>query len=211
MSRDEDYKIKVCKSYEGLVEKRLKIEGNADVSIETSFVDNKNTSNINILRFSCEYKIREGDKNLGSKEISIELNPLFPDLTNEINKGFEEEIDLQQVCQHEEIIQQMEKDATEQGFYKKDNGDRILPGQPVLLETKKDVYPVFRWVCSYEIAKQGEKYGFQGRNTYNIDIDLEPYCKSISKNKAIKLEKPTHHNYKDPYSLYCVNPHANKK
>ncbi|KYC42458.1 hypothetical protein WA1_21070 [Scytonema hofmannii PCC 7110] len=209
---NEDFKTKVCENYKKLIQNRLDIEGNTNASIgKPSIIDNKDDSNINQLPFSCKYTILEGRTNLGSKEISIELNPLFPDLTNEINKEFEEKVDWQQVCKHETVIKQMEENAIKVGIYNKGKGDKILPGRPELLSTKKDVYPVFRWVCSYEIDKQGEDEGFQGRNTYKIDIKLESYCESKAKNEEIKRIKPTHHNYKDPYSLYCVNPHAKKK
>lgn len=90
---NEDFKMKVCGNYQKLVLERLKIEGDENETIsKIAPIDNKNNSSISQLPFSCDYTVIEGTKNLGSKEISIELNPLFPDLTNDINKEFEEKL-----------------------------------------------------------------------------------------------------------------------
>ena len=37
-----------------------------------------------------------------------------------------------------------------------------------------------------------------------VGLNLDEYCQQ--KHKAESLKKATHRNYKDPNSLYCVNP-----
>ncbi len=196
----------ICKIYEIQVRERLRIEGHENISIETkSFVD-KN-SNINQwLPFSCEYTIIENTTTLGSTKISIELNPLFPDLINDIDSNFEEEIKMDSVCAHETIKEQMEFWSREKGHYKE--GDKIVPGKAELLKSKKGLYPVFRWVCNYEIITQEtQQNGLQARTDHNIDLKLEKYCEKKAEENGKGRIKPTHHNYKDPYSLYCVKPY----
>jgi hypothetical protein len=204
---NKDFKQKVCENSKSLVEERLGIEERNVTIGKTSSVDNKNNSNTNNLPFSCEYTLIGGSKKSDTIEISIELNPLFSDLINDINKDFEEKINLKNACTDPTITKQMEERARKNGNYK--DGDEIIPKSPKYLEKKKDVYPVFRWVCSYNIKKQGaDPNNLKGRDEYTIDFKLEPYCESQAKQKRTNRIKPTHHNYKDPYSLHCVDPHA---
>ncbi|BAZ23213.1 hypothetical protein NIES4073_41010 [Kalymmatonema gypsitolerans NIES-4073] len=210
--QDKDFQKQVCQTYEKNVTKRLQLEGKVEGKtydwIETSFEDNKNNSDKNLLPFSCEYTIIKGTTELESKKNSIELNPLFPDLINDINDDFEKEIKMENVCDHETIKKQMEELSTDKGDYKKENGDRIVPGKPEFLTSKKEVYPVFRWVCNYKIIKkQTRQKPILTRSEDKIDLRLEDYCIQKAKDEGnTGRVKPTHHNYRDPYSLYCVNP-----
>ncbi|NEQ62450.1 MAG: hypothetical protein F6K53_35695 [Moorea sp. SIO4A1] len=204
---DEKLKIEICNNYENLVEERLEIEGYENVSLDFSPVDNKNNSHKNQLPFYCKYKITEANQNLISKELAIELNPIFTDYHNEINKDYQEKIDWKDVCSDPTITKQMKEQAKVNQWYK--DGDDIIPkGAELLDEIKKDVYPVFRWVCSYEIINQQvNNESYEIISEYKIDLNLEPYCESKAKQQKTNRIKPTHHYYKDPYSLYCVDPH----
>ena len=199
---------KVCKSYEIRVIERLRIEGHENISIETkSFVDNNSNRNQQ-MPFSCEYTIIEGATKLETKKISIELNPFFPDLINDIDDNFEKKIKMENLCEDETIKKQMEDMSKKTEDYKKEKGDKIVPEKPELLKSKKGVYPVFRWVCNYKIiTKETQKNNFQTRSEEKIDLNLEEYCIQKAKDEGdTGRVKPTHHNYRDPYSLYCVNP-----
>jgi len=89
--------------------------------------------------------------------------------------------------------------------------DKIIPGDPSLDKTKKDVYPVFQWVCSYEIQRKEENSSdFQQNSFHTIDLYLEPYCENRAAEDGTNRKKPTHHYYNDPYSLYCADPRSKR-
>ena len=119
----------------------------------------------------------------------------------------EEKINMKRVCKDETIVSQMKKEAIGQKLFDEAAKDSIIPGKPILLD-KKDVYPVFRWVCSYSIKRVKEnnsKYGGL-REEYQIGLNLDEYCENKAQKEQTKRIKPTHQNYNDPYSLYCTNP-----
>ncbi|MFK0732400.1 MAG: hypothetical protein ACFKPT_00180 [Gloeotrichia echinulata GP01] len=207
---NSDYKKKICEDSKSLVEERLKLEKKLTTiaTIDRIFPEDKTVQKFR-LPFSCKYMISQNQNNSVVQEIYLEITPLFTDLTQDISNDYEEKIDFEQVCKHPTIKKQMETAATKERYYDPNRKDEILPGYPELLfEDKKQVYPVFRWRCTYDIKKQGENSPFKLITKHKIDIRLEDYCEDKSKNKSIKRLKPTHHHYKDPYSLYCVNPHA---
>lgn len=108
----------------------------------------------------------------------------------------------------------MKAEGKRKRIYNETKGDNIIPGEPKLDEKKKDVYPVFQWVCSYQIQTKGENSSGFNQNkpiVDDIDLDLEPYCKKRAREDGKKRVKPTHHNYNNPYSLYCANPHSERK
>lgn len=206
------FKTRVCENSKTLVEDRLKIEKNEGGKItvgKTSVVDKKTDIN-NQLPFSCEYTLLQNNKSAGYREIILEFNPVFSDLMTTVDNTREERIDMKEVCRSQEIIKQM-KEKSKNEFNEK-NGDKIIPGEPILDENKKDVYPVFQWVCSYRIQrKPGIDSGFQQGNSYMIDLNLDPYCQKRADEDGTKRIKPTHHYYNDPYSLSCADPHSKRK
>lgn len=137
----------------------------------------------------------------------VEFNPLFPNLIKDIDPKYETRIYWGDVCTHTTIIKQIEAEAKSKG-YDKSRGDKIVPMGPKLDQDKKGIYPVFRWVCKYKIQNPTENPGFAPRDNLSIDIKLEDYCEEKAKQENNGNIKPTHRDYKDPYSLYCVNPHA---
>ena len=63
-------------------------------------------------------------------------------------------------------------------------------------EKLTNVYPVFRWKCSYRRKDNRLTISDEGLN-------LDDYCKENFSQKP----KATHHDINDKNSLYCVNPH----
>ena len=112
------------------------------------------------------------------------------------NQTYQEaKINLHDVCKHE---------TTKEAFrerYPKENVENYYVAIPShkLVENKR-VYPVFRWVCEFEPKGETELKP----EPLKIGLDLDEYCQQ--KYKAESLKKATHRNYKDPNSLYCVNP-----
>jgi hypothetical protein len=208
---NENFQKQICKNYEILVQERLKIEEDGNETIgKISPVDNKNRKT-NQLPFSCEYTLLKDNKNSGSNSIILEINPLFSDFITTVDKKMEEKIDLKEVCRNKTIIKQMREKSQSKGEYNEAKGDKIIPGDPSLDKTKKDVYPVFQWVCSYEIQRKEENSSdFQQNSFHTIDLKLEPYCEHRAAEDGTNRKKPTHHYYNDPYSLYCADPRSKR-
>ncbi len=197
---------KICDLFKGEVQERLNTEKEENESIGDIKVEDKEDREGNQLPFYCTYQTLKDGRNSGSKDIYVELNPLFSDL---ITASYNEErINMKGVCKDETIIKQMKEKAREKRFYNEAAGDEIKPGKPLLsVEEKKDVYPVFRWVCSYDIKRSKEENGiFRARGNDYIDLNLDLYCENKANKEQTERVKPTHHDYNDPYSLYCANP-----
>jgi len=113
------------------------------------------------------------------------------------NQAYQEEkINFEEVCQSETIKKRMREIDEIKPNLDKYN---LSSGSPKLVENKR-VYPVFRWVCEFEAKGETELKP----EPLKIGLDLDEYCRQ--KYKAESLKKATHRNYKDPNSLYCVNP-----
>lgn len=198
---------KICDLFKEKVQERLNTEKEENESIgEIKAVEDKEDREENQLSFYCTYQTLKDGRNSGSKDIYVELNPLFSDL---ITTSYDEErINMKGVCKDETIIKQMKEKSRSKKIYNEAAGDEIEPGKPFLsVEEKKDIYPVFRWVCSYDIKRQKEGNGiFEGRENPNLDLNLDLYCENKANKEQTKRRKPTHHDYNDPYSLYCANP-----
>jgi hypothetical protein len=109
----------------------------------------------------------------------------------------EKKINLGDVCKHETTKEEFRKE------YPKENlEDYHVPISSHELSTKKPkVYPVFRWVCQFK--KTGTNRS-PSDDIRSVGLNLDEYCRQ--EYKAESLYKATHRNYKDPNSLYCVNP-----
>lgn len=111
------------------------------------------------------------------------------------NQTYQEaKINLEEVCQSETIKKRMREMEI-------DNLDKynLSSGSPKLVENKR-VYPVFRWVCEFEPKGETELKP----DPLKVGLNLDEYCLQTYKDQSLK--KATHRNYKDPNSLYCVNP-----
>lgn len=198
---------KICDLFKEKVQERLNTEKEENESIgDIKAEEDKEDREENQLSFYCTYQTLKNGRNSGSKDIYVELNPLFSDL---ITTSYDEErINMKGVCKDETIIKQMKEKARNKRAYDEAAGDEIKPGKPLLsVEEKKDVYPVFRWVCSYDIKRSKEENGiFRARGNDYIDLNLDLYCENKANKEQTERVKPTHHDYNDPYSLYCANP-----
>jgi hypothetical protein len=110
----------------------------------------------------------------------------------------EEKINLEEVCESQTIKEAFRKE------YPKENVEYYHVATPShrLRTDKPRVYPVFRWVC--EFRTKGGPSDIKPPTFRSVGLDLDEYCRQ--KYKAKSLKKATHRNYKDPNSLYCVNP-----
>jgi hypothetical protein len=197
----------ICNLFNDKIKERLELEKEGNESIgNISAVKDEENKDKQQLPFNCNYEIKKDNKLSNSKSISVEMNPLFTDFITESYD--EEKINMKGVCKDDKIRSQMEQEAVTKRTYDKAAKDEIVPGKPILLDTRKDVYPVFRWVCSYSIKRLQENRSKYGRTTeeYTIGLNLEEYCESKARKEQTERTKPTHHNYNDPYSLYCANP-----
>jgi hypothetical protein len=117
----------------------------------------------------------------------------------------EKKINLGDVCIHE---------TTKEAF-RKEYERKVVKGETInvkdyhlatpshkLSTNKPLVYPVFRWVC--EFRKEGNPHVTNQQEPLPVGLNLDEYCQQ--KYKAESFKKATHRNYKDPNSLYCVNP-----
>lgn len=207
----------ICKLFEDKVKESIEIERlekeekQGNIRITDIFTEkNKNIStNKQQLLSNCSYKAEDKNGNSFDKSVKLEVTPLFTESSNNTNFN-EEKIDLTKVCKHRTIKEQMKKIAIETNQF--NDGDEIIPGEISYKDNLKDVYPAFRWLCSYSIKKpntSGQTSDYiiiPGRVKIGLDLDI--YCKERAKSRETRREKPTHKNYKDPYSLYCVNPHS---
>ena len=114
------------------------------------------------------------------------------------NQTYQEaKINLHDVCKHE---------TTKEAFrerYPKENVENYYVAIPShkLSTDKPLVYPVFRWVCQF---KKAGTISVPSQDILETGLDLDKYCRQ--RYRAESLYKATHRNYKDPNSLYCVNP-----
>ncbi|MDB9454566.1 hypothetical protein [Dolichospermum circinale] len=115
------------------------------------------------------------------------------------NQTYQEaKINLEEVCIHETT-----KEAFRKRYPNKNLEDYDLATPSHKLITDKPlVYPVFRWVC--EFKTKGSIHGIDQQERLPVGLDLDKYCLQTYKDQSLK--KATHRNYKDPNSLYCVNP-----
>jgi serine/threonine protein kinase len=99
------------------------------------------------------------------------------------------------------------KDVCKQDFIYKDTDEvkNKIPIRKIGLKYRDDYdgWPVFRWVCVYRSQKvQGSR--FIPNELKPVGMDLDEYCAKKYPNDKIKA---SHHDYQDPESLYCTNPH----
>lgn len=118
-----------------------------------------------------------------------------------------EEKDLDAVCRNERFfLKELEKRGRSRDEYK------ITPEGVKFDYGATNVYPVFRWECSYAIGSkdQSEEDGFISKgSTELIGLDLDKYHCEETYGKD--LSKATYHDYNDPYSWYCANPNASRQ
>lgn len=115
------------------------------------------------------------------------------------NQTYQEaKINLEEVCKHETTKEQFRKE-----YPGKNLKDYHVPISSHELRTDKpQVYPVFRWVCQFK--KTGTDRSPSQESPLPVGLNLDEYCLQTYKDQSLK--KATHRNYKDPNSLYCVNP-----
>lgn len=116
------------------------------------------------------------------------------------NQTYQEaKINFGDVCKHETT-----KEAFRKKYPDKNLEDYHLAIPSHKLRTDNPlVYPVFRWVCQFK--KRGMTHGTNDSQDISpVGLNLDEYCRQ--EYEAQSLYKATHRNYKDPNSLYCVNP-----
>jgi serine/threonine protein kinase len=107
---------------------------------------------------------------------------------------YEVKIDLNDVCQQDFIYEEIDE-IKNKIPYKKIG--------PKYNEEFNQVWPVFRWVCLYQLQPT-KKYRFESpKDIKSIGMDLDRYCQKKYPDK----EKASHHDYHDKNSLYCTRPH----
>jgi hypothetical protein len=205
---DLTYQNKLCEENKKLVEKDLKIKQQTSFkSLESKVIfENKN---IEFLPFHCEYLIElENDKL--SQEIYLRASPVFKKYIKENYKNNGTEMDMNDVCLHPSIQDQMKKDAIKNNSYD-EKKHSLKPGKPEILTDKSNAYPVHRWVCHYSIedkAKNSEFSSLSSERDFNIDLNLQPYCQLKAKQENKKFTVPHYRDYDNPYSFYCTDPYS---
>lgn len=205
---DLTFQNELCKNNKELIEKDLKIREKSSIKsvVPRAVADNNNTE---FLPFHCEYSIELENKQ-SSEKIYLRPSPVFSKYINEDYKNNGTQMDMNDVCQHPTIQDQMKKDAKNNHNYDEKKGHIIKPGKPEILENKSYAYPVHRWVCHYSIQGQGkiQSSSLIGGSDYRIDLDLVPYCKKRASDEGKKSVVPHYQNYDNPYSFYCTDPYS---
>jgi hypothetical protein len=148
--------------------------------------------------FNCEYIMQRDNENSKLENIDVVLYPMFADLTKD-TKYDEHPIKMENVCRSDYITKKLTGEIREKDPKQE---IKLVPKGPILQEYR-DIYPVFRWECSYEIQRK-QKNGRIRRTTEALGINIdEDYCQQ---NYPEEATKATHHDYNDPYSLYCTRP-----
>jgi len=191
----QEFQLAVCQQYEEMVEQNVNIrEGKPSVKEISTFVEQPIENTEYQLPFLCKYKVEYKDSRSETEEISLDVNPVYREFDWRGNSKNEKKIDLNSICGTAAIKEQMQNDA----------GDRKITAGTIQLRSPDERYPVFRWICKYTIDEETTE---QGINEGSIGLELDKYCERQAKEEGTNLTKLAYHYYKDPYSLYCVNPY----
>lgn len=192
----QEFQLSVCQEYEEMVEQNINVrQGKPSVKEIYTSVEQPIENTDDQLPFLCKYKVQYKDSRAEPEEISLDINPVYREFDWRGNSKNEKKIDLNRICGTAAIKEQMQNDA---------GGQKIKAGK-IELRSPDERYPVFRWICHYTIDR--EEKTKQGINEGSIGLELDKYCERQAKEEGTNLTKFGYHYYKDPYSLYCVNPY----
>ena len=114
----------------------------------------------------------------------------------------QEPVDFNNVCNNKVVINNHRFKIKTKLNNKDLLNNSIKPLRALLKEDEdefRNVWPVFRWVCEYEIiTRDGEKFG-DNKHTEGIELGTD-YCPQRNKNYKAFYER-----YDDPFSWYCAD------
>jgi len=155
-------------------------------------------------QFGCSYQLPGGDTDV-YMQLKAVPKELLPD--SDYNQESIDTATLNAVvCYNKDFYtSELESRGRSEDTY------RISPKGAVLDKDAKDVYPVFRWKCSYEteLKAQNESRDKPGKDILFVGMNLDTdYCEP---EHGEELYKASYHDYNDPYSWYCTNPNPTSK
>ncbi len=187
-------------------------EFNKDQSNEINVISPPNNATVPHLKFGCEYITSSGEK----QTLYVQYKALREVKHNYKQEPIEER-HRQVLCGNPSIylpkLQEKGYSETEYNFI--DEGAVLLEGEKV-----QNIYPVFRWVCQYELTKKtpDDSPNLDNNNelefgnglstivTIGIDMDKK-FCQQ--RFGEMNLNKATYHDHNDPHSWYCTNTEFN--
>lgn len=150
--------------------------------------------------FNCEYTIQKDNEEPKPETFVVMPQLLLADLAKDTKSYDEYSINMEDVCRSDYITKKLTGEIREKDPKQE---IKLVPKGAILQKEYRDIYPVFRWECNYEIQRK-QKNGRIRRTTEALGISIdEDYCQQNYREQATKA---THHDYNDPYSLYCTRP-----
>ncbi len=187
----------ICENFVKQIQDQNYLQSNRDVSLNKVSELSDQEKNNNEYLFSCEYTITKNDST-NTNKIIVGLRYLSSDFIKN-NNSDEYKINVDEICK-DPSIQKKHKDQI-----RKSPAENIqITSLGAKLLDKQDVWPVFRWVCEYEISERQRDGRIQIRKEgLGLSLD-DDYCRK--KYLDEKVTKASHHDYNNPYSLYCTRP-----
>lgn len=151
---------------------------------------------------SCTYKVETGKDYQHSEEVFALSYKMVPEgLTENIEEEKITTGELESICRDKEVFEKQL--ALKYGNLLKWNIKEL--GLELIDEPA--IYPVFRWKCSYRLTsslnqKQQKEPG--PSDVEHIGLNLNDYCSEKYGDRGLTEAK--YHDYRDPSSLYCVDP-----
>ncbi len=179
---------------------------------EVNVISSPSDANVDNVKFGCEYITQTGEK----QTVYIKINAL-----DEVKHNYQqipiEEKHLHVLCGDSRLYlpKLQEKGYSEYEYNFIDEGAVLLEGESI-----QSLYPVFRWVCQYELTEKIPdnssnidnnnelKFGNASSTIVRTGIDMDnDLCRR--KYKQQNLIKASYHDHTDPHSWYCTNTEFN--